>query len=56
LLLRYEKAGFPHLQVFVEQKRGTEQTQTELPSAVLISDEMALLDEKMTMAVVATSR
>jgi hypothetical protein len=35
--------------MFVEQRLGTERTQPELPSAILITAEKAFLEEKMTM-------
>jgi hypothetical protein len=39
----------------LEQRRVTEGTQTELPSAILIIVEKAFVEEKMTRAVVAMS-
>jgi hypothetical protein len=39
-----------------EPKLTTGRTQTELPNAILITIETAFLEEKVTMAAVATSR
>lgn len=39
----------------LEQRQVTAGTQTELPSATLINDETAFVEEKMTRAVVETS-